>query len=83
MAGSVSSIWRPRQRAPSGGTNQLAGHAAQWGLMRREDADIDEYVTRKALDGLFLVIAEQERAIRRDPMGAATSIAKKVFGAVR
>ncbi len=63
--------------------NQLAGYAAQWGLMRREDADLDEYVTRKALDGLFLVIAEQERAIRRDPMGAATSVAKKVFGAVR
>jgi hypothetical protein len=63
--------------------NQLAGHAAQWGLMRKEDADIDEYVTRKALDGLFLVIAEQERAIRRDPVGAATSIAKKVFSAAR
>jgi hypothetical protein len=50
--------------------------------VRREDADIDEYVTRKALDGLFLVIAEQERSIRRDPMGAATSVAKKVFGAL-
>jgi hypothetical protein len=63
--------------------NHLAGQAAQWGLVRKEDADIDEYVTRKALDGLFLVIAEQERAIRRDPMGAATSIAKKVFGALQ
>ena len=63
--------------------NQLAGQAAQFGLVRKEDANIDEYVTRKALDGLYLVIAEQERAIRRDPMGAATSIAKKVFGAVQ
>jgi hypothetical protein len=63
--------------------NLLAGQAAQWGLVRKEDADIDEYVTRKALDGLFFVIAEQERAIRRDPMGAATSIAKRVFSAVR
>ena len=63
--------------------NQLAGQAAQWGLVRKEDADLDEYVTRKALDGLFLVIAEQERTIRRDPMGAATTMAKRVFGAVR
>lgn len=63
--------------------NQLAGQAAQWGLVRKEDANLDEYVTRKALDGLFVVIAEQERAIRRDPMGAATTVAKKVFGAVR
>lgn len=63
--------------------NQLAGQAAQFGLVRREDANIDEYVTRKALDGLYLVIAEQERAIRRDPMGAATNAAKKVFGALR
>jgi hypothetical protein len=62
--------------------NQLAGQAAQFGLVRKEDANIDEYVTRKTLDGLYLVIAEQERAIRRDPMGAATSIAKRVFGAV-
>jgi len=63
--------------------NHLAGQAAQWGLVRKEDADIDEYVTRKALDGLFIVIAEQERSIRRDPMGAATSTAKRVFGAIR
>jgi hypothetical protein len=61
----------------------LAGQAAQWGLVRKADADLDEYVTRKALDGLFLVIAEQERAIRRDPMGAATNIARRVFGALQ
>jgi hypothetical protein len=63
--------------------NHLAGQAAQWGLVRKEDADIDEYVTRKALDGLFVVIAEQERSIRRDPMAAATTVAKRVFDAVR
>jgi hypothetical protein len=37
-------------------------------------------VTRKALDGLYLVIADQERAIRKDPVGAATGMASKVFG---
>jgi hypothetical protein len=63
--------------------NSLAGQAAQYGLISKEEANIDSYVTRKALDGLFVVIAEQERAIRQNPMGAATSIAKKVFGALR
>jgi hypothetical protein len=63
--------------------NGLAGQAAQYGLISKEDANIDLYVTRKALDGLFIVIAEQERMIRRDPMGAATSVAKKVFSSLR
>jgi hypothetical protein len=63
--------------------NGLAGQAAQYGLISKEEANIDLYVTHKALDGLFVVIAEQERSIRRDPMGAATSVAKKVFSSLR
>jgi hypothetical protein len=63
--------------------NSLAGHAASFGLVKQEDANIDGYVTRKALDGLFIVIAEQERAIRKDPVGAATGMAQKVFGYLR
>jgi hypothetical protein len=62
--------------------NQLAGQAAQFGLVSKDDANIDAYVTRKALDGLFLVIGEQEKAIRRDPVGSATGMAQKVFGLV-
>ena len=62
--------------------NSLAGQAASLGLLKQEDANIDAYVTRKALDGLFIVIAEQERAIRKDPVGAATGMAKKVFGLI-
>ena len=60
--------------------NQLAGQATRFGLLKQEDANVDSYVTRKALDGLFLVIGDQERAIRKDPAGAATGMAKKVFG---
>jgi hypothetical protein len=63
--------------------NSLAGQAASFGLVKQEDANIDNYVTRKALDGLFLVIAEQERAIRKDPVGAASGMAQKVFGYLR
>jgi hypothetical protein len=60
--------------------NNLAGQAASFGLVKQEEANIDNYVTRKALDGLYLVIGEQERAIRKDPVGAATGMAQKVFG---
>ena len=62
--------------------NQLAGQAASVGLVKGEDARIEGYVTRKALDGLYLMIAEEEQAIRQNPMGAAGSLAKKVFGAL-
>ncbi len=62
--------------------NQLAGQAAGVGLVSGDDANIENYVTRKALDGLYQMIAEEERAIRQDPLGAAGSLAKKVFGAL-
>ncbi len=60
--------------------NNIAGKAAQLGLLDAKQARIEDYVTQKALDGLFLTIAEQEKAIRKDPVGAATGMAKKVFG---
>ncbi|MBN8441010.1 DUF4197 domain-containing protein [Thauera sp. UPWRP] len=62
--------------------NSLASKAAGVGLVKGEDAQIEGYVTRKALDGLYLMIAEEEKAIRRNPMEAAGSLAKKVFGAL-
>lgn len=62
--------------------NNIAGRGAQLGLVSAEQAKIENYVTRKALDGLFLTIAEQEKAIRKDPVGAATGIVQKVFGAI-
>jgi hypothetical protein len=52
------------------------------GLVKKEDADLDGYVTQKALDGLFLMVAEEEKKIRKDPIAAGTSIIKKVFGAL-
>jgi hypothetical protein len=48
-----------------------------------EDAsDLDGYVTQKALDGLFLLVADEEKKIRKDPIGRTTSILRKVFGAI-
>ena len=62
--------------------NNFAGKAADFGLLDKKDANLDSYVTQKALDGLFLVIAEEEKAIRENPAAAAKSIVKKVFGAI-
>ncbi|AYH41902.1 DUF4197 domain-containing protein [Azoarcus sp. DN11] len=66
--------------ALAGQYNKLAGQAASFGLVKNEDAQIENYVTRKALDGLYLMIAEEEKAIRRNPVQAAGSLAQKVFG---
>lgn len=62
--------------------NRLAGSAASLGLIDRKDADLDRYITQKALDGLFLKMAEEEGAIRNDPVRAGTDLVKRVFGAI-
>jgi len=62
--------------------NEYAGKAAQLGLLSAEDANVNDYVTAKALDGLFSRIAEEEHQIRANPMSAASSLVKKVFGAL-
>jgi Protein of unknown function (DUF4197) len=60
--------------------NNLAARGVQLGLINEEQSKIENYVTQKTLDGLFLMIAEQEKEIRKDPLGSATGMAKKVFG---
>ena len=62
--------------------NEYASKGERYGLVSKEDANLDNYVTQKALDGLFYMVAEEEKKIRRDPVGAASSIIKKVFGAL-
>ena len=52
-------------------------------LLGQEATDIDGYVTQKALDGLFLLVADEERRIRRDPIGRSTDLLRKVFGILR
>ena len=42
--------------------------------------DLDDYVTRKALDGLFLRVGEEERSIRQNPAARTTDLLKRVFG---
>ena len=62
--------------------NSFAGQAAALGVVDAKSANVENYVTEQALNGLFKMIAEQEASIRQNPAGAATSLAKKVFGAL-
>ena len=60
--------------------NAVAGRASGLGLLNKDDASIQGYVTGKALDGLFKTIGEQERQIRRDPAATGSALLRKVFG---
>jgi hypothetical protein len=62
--------------------NEYAGRGARLGLVKKEHADLDEYVTQKALEGLYLMVAEEEKKIRKDPLATGTSIIRKVFGSL-
>jgi len=63
--------------------DRVAQKALGFGLVKPEDASIDHYVTRKALDGLYFVIGEEEKKLRRDPVGSGSALLSKVFGALR
>lgn len=60
--------------------NAFASQASRLGLVKPGDADLPRYVTGKALDGLYLMIGEEEQRIRADPAGTGSEILKKVFG---
>ena len=62
--------------------NKYAQMGSKFGVVKKEDANINQYVTKKALDGVYLMIAKEEAAIRQDPVGQASSLLKKVFGAL-
>jgi hypothetical protein len=61
--------------------NAIAGKAAAFGLLDAKDASVESYVTQKALDGLYTMIGEEEAAIRANPLGQASKLLQRVFGA--
>jgi hypothetical protein len=63
--------------------NNVVGKVAGFGLVKKEDANIQQYVTGKTLDGLYLVIGDEEKKIRQDPLGSGSAVLKKVFGALK
>lgn len=63
--------------------NELAKKGSRFGLVKAEDANLEGYVTNKALDALFLMVAQEEKAIRADPVAAGSAVIKKVFGSLK
>jgi len=63
--------------------NAIAGQGVQLGLVDGNQATIEQYVTQKTLDGLYIMIGQHEKALRQDPVGAGTGLVKKVFGALK
>ncbi|MCB5184775.1 DUF4197 domain-containing protein [Methylobacillus gramineus] len=63
--------------------NKFAEMGNKYGLVKKDQANLEQYVTQKTLDGVYLMMAEEEKAIRKDPMGQASNLLKKVFGAVK
>ncbi len=62
--------------------DRLAGQGVKLGLVKGDAANIEEYVTHKTLDGLYLMINEEEHTIRQNPAAAGSAIVSKVFGAL-
>ena len=83
----LKSLWQaaqheraPEKRKPPAESTLLA---ARYQLVLKGDqASVETFVTQKALDGLFVMMADEEKAIRADPIGKGTDIVKKVFGAL-
>ena len=59
--------------------NAVAGKVASLGLVHGDDANIERYVTGKALDGLYLMIGDEEKKIRSDPVGTGSAILSRAF----
>ena len=62
--------------------NKFAEMGGKYGLVKKENANLEQYVTQKTLDGVYLMMAQEEAAIRKNPIGQASSLIKKVFGAI-
>lgn len=60
--------------------NKFAEMGAKFGVIKKDQANLEKYVTQKALDGVYLMMAEEEKAIRKDPVGQGSQLIKKVFG---
>ena len=61
--------------------NQLTQHSVAGPLLKAQGVDMDEYVVGKTLEGLFYMLAQEERKIRKDPAARTTALLREVFGA--
>lgn len=63
--------------------NEVTKLGQRYGLVKKEQASLEDYITQKTLDGVYLVMAEEEKKIRKDPVKAGSELVRKVFGLVR
>lgn len=63
--------------------NAVIGRASKVGMLSKQEATVEAYVTQRALDGMFYMIGEEEKSIRRDPLGTGVGIIGKVFGSLK
>ncbi|WP_050808454.1 DUF4197 domain-containing protein [Collimonas fungivorans] len=63
--------------------NSVMGQVGKTGMVPAQQSTVEGYVTQRALDGLYTVIGDEEKAIRQDPVGAGSAIIGKVFGALK
>ncbi len=68
----LTKYWNPLANAYNTATQFTGGE--------KVDPDLTEYVTNRSIDGLFKLIADEEKQIREDPAARVTDILKKVFG---
>lgn len=61
--------------------NKFAEMGNKFGVVKKDQVNLEQYVTQKTLDGVYLMMAKEEAAIRKDPVGQASNLLKKVFGA--
>lgn len=62
--------------------NKFAEAGSKFGLVDKDQVNLEQYVTQKTLDGVYLMMAKEEAAIRKDPVGQSSALLKKVFGAL-
>ncbi|MCF6332287.1 MAG: DUF4197 domain-containing protein [Draconibacterium sp.] len=81
LVGNVSTgdSWNKITKQWNNVANSMVGQIAGF---KPVEIELDEYLTHKALDGLFLKIAEEEKKIRKDPMARASNLLKRVFGSL-
>ncbi len=67
------------------GTSSTLGGLLKTGsqYLSKNSVDVDTYVTEKALDGLFKMVAQEEKLIRENPKARTTELMEKVFGALQ
>jgi len=63
--------------------NSVMGQVSKTGMVPAQQSTVEGYVTQRALDGLYTIIGDEEKAIRQDPVGAGSAIIGKVFGALK